>query len=246
MAIPRAERRLFRQPHTWVWVAELVIASGAGVVGASTMSRYAADGLHGHAWAVGTASVIVLVFQFVKSGVQFGLARRSRSLHQLVGCLETMKGVLEASAAGAPDAGLRVTVYLPIENGNTLEQVCDYVATDTFRRRDTAGRNLPATAGVVGRAYQTGKIAIANRIDGDADAHIDDLVKNWGFSKARARRIDPTVAAWMAVPLQTPENGVEAVVFLDAQRRGFFTDNRQLLVLGGCGGLALFVRQRYT
>lgn len=84
------------------------------------------------------------------------------------------------------------------------------------------------------------------RLDGDAEAHISDLVTNWGFSTDRARRVDPTVQSWMAVPLQTPEAGVEAVVFLDAQKREFFTENRQLLVLGACGGLALFVRQRYT
>jgi hypothetical protein len=47
------------------------------------------------------------------------------------------------------------------------------------------------------------------------------------------------------VPLTTPERGVEAVVYIDARKREFFTDNRQLLVLGGCGGIALFVRQRY-
>lgn len=156
MAIPRAETRFYRQPHTWVCGAEVIIAIGAGAVGAATTTRYWSDRQPWLAWVVGTATVAIVVFQVIKSIIQFRIVKRGKSLHQLAGCLETMKGVLEISSDEAHKAGLRVTVYVPVEQGNKLEQVCDYVSSDPSRCRNTAGRSLPATAGVIGRAFQTG------------------------------------------------------------------------------------------
>ena len=63
-----------------------------------------------------------------------------------------MQAATEHSSGAS--AGLRLTVYIPIENGDKLEQLCDYGADDVTRARKTAGRSMVSTLGVIGRAYQ--------------------------------------------------------------------------------------------
>jgi len=46
--------------------------------------------------------------------------------------------------------------------------------------------------------------------------------------------------------LKTTQRGVEAVLYLDARRRDFFTNNRQTIVEHGLSGIALFVGRRYN
>jgi hypothetical protein len=53
--------------------------------------------------------------------------------------------------------------------------------------------------------------------------------------------------AWMALPIyDTERQRVEAVLFLDANQRDFFTPERQELVLAGLSGIAVFVGKRYA
>ena len=142
-----------------------------------------------------------------------------------------------------PDS--RVTLLFWWRKRGAWSKFCDYAGSDPARCENTVGRTVPSNTGVIGRACQTSKMAVAKRVSDHPAAHIDDLVKNWGFSSKAARAVDPTLRAWMAMPLSTPERGVEVVLCADAQQRDFFTDDRQQVVLGGCAGIALFARQRY-
>jgi hypothetical protein len=216
------------------------------VISATSAFRFWREGSRGLASVVASGGAIALVFTGVRAAIQFKERARGESTYDLAGCLQTLRGALEAARPDTGDAGLRVTLFVPVEKAGRLEQVCDYAGSDPARCGNTAGRKVPSNTGVIGRAYQTGKMAVAKRVSDDPAAHIDDLVKNWGFSSKAARAVDPTVRAWMAVPLSTPERGVEVILYADAQQRDFFTDDRQQLVLGGCAGIALFARQRYN
>jgi hypothetical protein len=247
MAIPTTAKQWYLRSPSWLLICDVAIALAVAVAGFITALRLWDEQQKGLAIAAGAGALVILVFTGIRATLQYRERATRESPHDLLGCLHTLRGMLEASSEEPGlETGLRITVWVPVDSGNQLEQACDYACADHSRCKGTATRRMAATVGVIGRAYQTGKYAIAKRVSDDPEAHVEDLIQNWGFSSDRARRVDPTVRAWMAVPLTTPERGVEAIVYVDARKREFFTENRQLLVLGGCGGLALFVRQRYN
>jgi hypothetical protein len=246
MRIPRSQKSPWKRPSTWLFICDIVIAAAVAAVGSTSAFRFWREGARGLAWLVGGAGVVALVFTGMRAALQYRERARGESTYDLAGCLQTLRGTLEAARPDTGDPGLRLTLFVPVDKAGRLEQVCDYAGSDQARCRNTAGRLVPSNTGVIGRAFQTNSIAVAKRVSDDPQVHIDDLVRNWGFSSNAARAVDPTVRAWMAVPLSTPERGVEAILYADAQHRDFFTDDRQQLVLGGCAGIALFSRQRYT
>jgi hypothetical protein len=246
MRIPRSQKSWWKRSSTWLFISDVVVAVAVAGIGGTSAFRFWREGARGVAGVVAGGGVVALVFTGLRAAIQFKERARGESTYDLAGCLQTLRGTLEAARPDAGEPGLRVTLFVPVESAARLEQVCDYACGDQARCKNTAGRKVPSNTGVIGRAYQTNKTAVAKRVSDDPEAHIDDLVKNWGFSSKAARAVDPTVRAWMAVPLSTPERGVEAILYADAQHRDFFTDDRQQLVLGGCAGIALFARQRYT
>jgi hypothetical protein len=244
MAIPRHEKAVWNKQTFWLFVGDIGSGIGVAIIGATTVLRLWAEGRTTLAGLSAFGAVAVLAFTGLRAVLQYRDRARNESPHDLTGCLQTLRGALEASDDGRP--GLRITLFVPVNSGTNLEQVCDYACSDHARCRGTAGRTVASTTGVIGRAFQTENCVVAQRVSDDPEEHIRDLVNNWGFSVHSARRVDPTVRAWMAVLLRTPERGVEAIVYSDAQSRDFFNEPRQALVLGGCAGLALFVRQRYN
>jgi hypothetical protein len=246
MGIPRSRRPAWKRTTTWLLICDVAVAIGAALFGITTVLRYWAEGQRRPAIATAVAAGAVLIFTAVRAVLQYVERSRKESTHDLLGCLQTLRGTLEASAPEIADAGLRVTLFVPVHGGSELEQACDYTCRDRARRKDTAGRRVASTAGAIGRAFQTGNYAVAQRVTEDPGEHIADLIASWGFSAEAARRVDPTVRASMAVPLTTPERGVEAIVYVDARVGDFFTESRQMLVLGGCGAIALFAQQRYN
>ena len=77
------------------------------------------------------------------------------------------------------------------------------------------------------------------------EAFVREMVKEWNFTEERARRLEPGVREWMAVPFIESDR-VNAILYLDATQRGFFTTDRQELVLAAQRGIAVFVGKRYT
>jgi len=72
------------------------------------------------------------------------------------------------------------------------------------------------------------------------------LTTEWNYVEERARKLNPGAMTWMAVPLIDDRNNVDAIVFLDAAERDFFTPERQEIVLAAVRGIALFVGRRYS
>jgi hypothetical protein len=241
MPIPRARKRLrwlLAQTATY----DLLIALFAAVVGASSVVNYLSQGRRVLAVLVGIGTVGVLIFTSVKQGVGLIAARNKDSIHELEGCLLTLHAALDPASV-YPPVTLRLALHVPA--GEMLEQVTDYIGVPS--RRGRIGRQFPANAGIIGKAYRENDVFVARRVNDDYDLFVQELVKDWNYTAERAARLNPGVMEWMAVPLANPDTQkVAAVLYLDSNRRNFFTAARQELVLSAVNGIAVFIGKRYS
>lgn len=187
-------------------------------------------------FALGTVGV--LGFTAIKQAVGLNVARRKDSTHELEGCLHTLRAVL-----APPHSRLRLAIHVPV--GDMLEQVTEYIGDKPKRGR--IGRQYPANAGIIGKAYRERDVFVGRRVNDDYDAYIQELVKDWNYTEERARLLNPGAMEWMAVPFYDAERQrVDAVLYLDANERHFFSSERQEIVLSAVSGIAVFIGRRYS
>jgi hypothetical protein len=231
---PRGARWLLAQAGVY----DLLIALFACAIGFTSAWNYASQGRRLSAVLVGLGTVGVLCFSAAKQLLGLAAAWKKDSTHELEGCLHTLHAVL------APETcRLRLAIHVPI--GEMLEQVTEYIGDRPKPGR--IGRLFPANAGIIGKAFREKEVFIARRVNDDYESYVQELVKDWNFIEERARRLNPGAMAWMAVPFyDTEHQRVEAVLFLDANDRDFFTPERQELVLAAVSGIAVFIGKRYT
>jgi hypothetical protein len=235
---PRGARWLFSQSSTF----DILIAGGASIVGFSAAASYASQDRPGSALVVGIATVAILVSSVVKNGLGLAQARKKDSTHELEGCLYTLHAVLDPSSSHPP-VTLRLAVHVPI--GEMFEQVTEYIGVSP--RPGRIGRRFPANAGIIGKAYRENAVLVARRLNDDYELYLEELIRDWSFTADQARRLNPAAMEWMAVPLYDTEHGrVDAVLYLDASKRNFFTPSRQELVLLAASGIAVFIGKRYS
>src|SRR4029077_3678723 len=101
MAIPRPRqglRWLLAQPALY----DVLIGGCAFVVGLSAAANYTAQQRFPSAYAVGIATVFVLVFTVIKHGLALTEARHTQSMHELEGCLHTLHAVLDPASSDPP------------------------------------------------------------------------------------------------------------------------------------------------
>ncbi len=241
MSIPRGPkgvRWFFGQTATY----DILIAVFAAVIGFTSVANYMAQGKETLAVAVAVGTLGVLIFTGLKQGVGLVAARKKDSIHELEGCLFTLHAALEPESVDPP-VTLRLAVHVPA--GEVLEQVTEYIGIPPKAGR--IGRRYPANAGIIGRAYCENDVFVARRVNDDYGMYLEELVKDWNFTPERAARLNPGVMEWMAVPFPDPDTErVAAVLYLDANRRGFFTDARQELILSAVNGIAVFIGKRYS
>ncbi len=237
MAIPRPPqglRWLLAQTHTY----DVLIAIFASAIGFSAAVNYVAQGRRYSGLVVGAATIGVLCFTAVKQAVGLAAARKKDSTHELEGCLHTLRAVF---APG--EHRLRLAVHVPV--GETLELVTEYIGDKPKPGR--LGRRFPANAGIIGKAFREREVFVARRENDDYESYVEELVRDWNYTEEWARRLNPGAMSWMAVPFHDADNNrVEAVLFLDASSRHFFTPERQELVLAAVSGIAVFIGKRYT
>jgi hypothetical protein len=237
MAIPR-------QKHGWRWLVlqtpayDIGIAVLTALVGFATASNYWNQEKRAWAGVVAAATAGAAAFGLTKHVLGLKQAALKDSTHELEGCLYTLHAVL------APPEGcrLRLAVHVPI--GDTLEQVTEYIGDSPKAGR--IGRQYPANAGIIGKAYRERDVFVGRRISDDYEAYVQELVRSWNYTEERARKLSPGVREWMAVPFFEGPARVQAVLYLDATQSGFFTNQRQELVLAGVSGIAMFIGRRYT
>jgi hypothetical protein len=234
-----------RQPRGVRWIAtqtatyDILIALFASVIGLSSAWNYAATGKRFTAVAVGLGTAGVFVFSFVKQGLGLAAARKKQSSHELEGCLYTLHAVL----APSPPTRIRLAIHILV--GERLEQVTDYVGDQP--KPEKTGRQFPVNAGIIGKAFREKKAFAGRRVNDDYEGYVRELIRDWNFTEQQARRLNPGVMEWMAVPINDPDRQrVEAVLFLDSTTRKFFTPERQQLVVTAVEGIAIFIGRRYT
>jgi hypothetical protein len=238
MTIPRPARGprwLFTQTASY----DILIAVFASVIGFSSAQNYYAQGRGRLALLSGLGTVGVVGFTLLKQGISLTAARAQTSTHELEGCLYTLRAVL------APEAGVRLRLAIHVPVGENFEQVTEYIGDTPKPGR--VGRQFPINSGIIGKAYLEKDVFVGHRVNDDYEAYVQELISDWNYTEERARRLNPGAMEWMALPVYDADRQrVEAVLFLDVTQRGFFTAERQELILAGLGGIAVFVGKRYT
>jgi hypothetical protein len=224
---------------------DIATAGFTAIIGATAAINYA---LAGHPWlsaSVGIATVAVLVLTIAKNAVVLAQAKHKESLDELEGCLLTLHASLDPAALHAPGR-LRLAVHVAVEQ--ELEQVTEYIGGTP--RKERAGRRFPANAGIIGIALREGAEGdafVGQRVNDDYRTYVEELVRDWNYTRERAEQLNPAVMSWMAVPFNDPDtSAVEAVLYLDSTEREFFTPERQELVMAAATGMAVFIGRRYS
>jgi hypothetical protein len=229
---PRGPRWIFAQTPTY----DVVIVLFASVAGLSSAWNFWSQNRLAPALLALAGTVGVLVFSVIKQAVGLAAARKKQSTHELEGCLHTLHAVL------APETcRLRLAIHVPLDG--ELEQVTEYIGDTTTGK---VGRRFPANAGIIGKALRENGAFLAERVNDEYEAYVRELITDWNFTEAQARRVNPGAMTWMAVPLYDQQGRADAILFLDANERDFFTPERQELVLAAVRGIAVFVGKRYT
>jgi hypothetical protein len=124
-------------------------------------------------------------------------------------------------------------------------QITEYIGDHPKSGR--IGRRFPINAGIIGKAYREKDVFVGRRANDDYDAYVQELVRDWNYTEERAKKLNPGVKEWMGVPIHDANRDrVEAVLFLDATERHFFTEQRQEVVLAAVNGIAVFIGKRYA
>jgi hypothetical protein len=208
-----------RQRRGVRWIAaqtatyDILIALFASVIGLSSALNYAVTGKRVVAAAVGLGTFGVFVFSFVKQSLGLAAARKRQSSHELEGCLYTLHAVL----APAQATRVRLACNVPV-GGEMLEQVTDYIGDQPKPQK--IGRQFPVNAGIIGRRSASGRRLRDGASTTTTKLYVRELIRDWNYTEEQARRLNPGVMEWMAVPIADPDRQrVEAVLFLDSTTR---------------------------
>ena len=93
-----------------------------------------------------------------KAFIQWAEAEKKESGNELDGCLHTLRTTVLMDCSDPTAIGLRVTIHVPNRDSTEYVQMTDYVGDG--RAGKTAGRSFGIHAGVVGRAFRLGQIAL--------------------------------------------------------------------------------------
>jgi hypothetical protein len=90
-------------------------------------------------------------------------------------------------------------------------------------------------------------VLVGRRANDDYELYLQELITEWNYTPDQAQRLNPAAMEWMAVPLYDADHDrVEAILFLESNKRDFFTPARQEVVLLAVSGIAVFVGRRYS
>jgi hypothetical protein len=242
--IPRAGGRLkrFFTQATPYDIALSLVAVVPGVAGAW---RFLSDNKPVAGWLCVAAATIGCLLTMVKAAVLWWYKPEEQPPHDLAGCLHALHAILLAlKGSDVPDPRLRLTIHVPVGQ-DKLEQVLDYVGDQRGGR--SAPRTFSVHSGIIGKAYREQKACVGSRKNDDYETYIKELVEEWGYTEAEARKLNPSSKSWMAVPLLNllDQRKVEGIVYIDAVEKDFFTEVQKGLVLFACVGIAQYVAQKY-
>lgn len=222
---------------------DIAIAVIAALVALPAASRYFNDNQPLIGWLLIVCAVITLSLSVLKAVVVYRNKGAKQSPHLLESSLHVLHEVLLLAQEQDSDYqhGLRITVHVPVGGTDELQQVLDYVGDPRDGKRG-AGRKFSASSGIIGRALREKEAFAARRKNDNYVAYIDELIREWSYTKAQAEALHPGTMSWMAIPLVEQEaNVVHGIVYLDSTDPEFFTDIRQTLAICACAGIARYV-----
>jgi len=156
--------------------------------------------------------------------------------------------VRHKAAFGRKDADrLRVTIHriLPPKTKSASPeqflQLLDYVGGGGGGK----GRTFSIRSGITGKAAREGDVLIGSRNNDDHEAFIKELISVWAYTEEDAKRLAIGRNSWMAVPIKYKGREITGIVYLDSNEKGFFTEEIAELAVWACGGLAVFIDERY-
>ena len=237
-------KQVFGKAEVYDFVLAPLAVLGSGLSAYDFAWRHA----YARALIVGVAGLIVLSAGLGKAVATFNAKRRTRQVHELEGCLETLRATLTETGVD-PVPHLRLTIHKPVDAGQKFEQVLEYVGATRRSKPPQAGRRFPSQSGITGRALRRATTIVADRVNENVDKFVQELVDDWAYTKADARRTNASIYSWLAIPLieiDGDDRFVIGIVYLDCDRREFFTPERIRLAQAACGGIAQFVARRYN
>jgi hypothetical protein len=216
MSIPR-KRSFVKRLLTEETPYEVLIALAALGAGIYEIALDEKKGTSERIW-LSVGAIIVFVFTVLKNMVIWKKSSKKESTHELEGCLHT----LHATLAARDNVELRITIHVPVKNGQELEQVMDYVGGKN--EKPTAGRRFPSQSGIAGAAFRMKKAIYGIRANDDHQKFIEELVKDWHYTRHDPEQCNLNAKTWFAIPLESADNGnVEGIIFLDCDDKDFIT-----------------------
>jgi hypothetical protein len=196
-------------------------------------------------WLVGATAWLAMAsgVKVLHAAVQDRDRKRVKEYDGLRGSLWVLYEAVRQTAAfpGLADGTLRVTIHRVVPELERLEQLLPYIGG----KGGLPGRTFSIRSGVVGQAVRAKAPFSSVRKNQEHPDFVKELIHDWFYTEEDARAITPDRQAWMAVPVLMPNGEVSAVVCLDTNVPGFFSDPVQEVVLSCCGGITAYIVEAY-
>lgn len=114
---------------------------------------------------------------------------------------------------------LRITVHraMSCEGRGYLQQVCAYLRQDGGDWRGKVGRTFAVDTGIIGAAYESGKLWRTKRFKDVRALHA--ALKKDNVSS------DTVAQSWLAVPFLGPQDQVVLILYADCNKLNFFAND---------------------
>lgn len=118
--------------------------------------------------------------------------------------------------------GLRITVHRAMsrEGKGYLQQVCAYLREDGGDWRGRVGRTFAVDTGIIGAAYESGKVWRTKRFKNAAA--LDAALKNDKNAPSSGAK------SWLAVPFLGPQDQIVLILFAECGRLNFFASDSRV------------------
>ncbi|MFO0856029.1 MAG: hypothetical protein U0640_01585 [Phycisphaerales bacterium] len=252
--------------HVWtpliVAVSAAIAAMGGAVVAAIKAYN---DSSKGEPWTL-TVLVSAVLFLIVlgeslkvyKVTLDLDKQRRLEEVHEVQAACQVLREQLDSwfreQVEKLPEerrpTAFRTCMYsvLPANPKVTLlelERVTRYCVGEGGDRGEI-GKRVSSGSGVVGLAFRTGKLQVADRQAADMTAFRDEMIADWGFDAESAKSLNETRWSFLAVPINTSEGKVDAILFVDSELKNCFDESVvSTLVLPACNAAKMVVERRY-
>ena len=141
---------------------------------------------------------------------------------------------------------LRVTfhrVVPPLDTSEYIEQITPYVGGGGGGQ----GRKFSMRSGITGSAIREKQVFLMDRTTDKYEDYLSELIRDWSYIEADARKVTSDRYSAMAVPVQGRRQDVLGVIYLDSSEKNFFaSDEMQQAVIAACFGVTTYIGERYV